>query len=125
MLLALLEVFGVVGVVDGVGGLWNVNLGFSCEPIKQAISDQLDRLPYYSIFRGTTNDAAVELSYELAQFFEPDGLQRAFYTSGGGDSGQVYVVLLLPFTDWRVYSVRNPGFLLGDTKELIAHTNPI
>ena len=73
-------------VVDGVGGLWNVNLGFSCEPIKQAISDQLDRLPYYSIFRGTTNDAAVELSYELAQFFEPDGLQRAFYTSGGGDS---------------------------------------
>ena len=73
-------------VVDGVGGLWNVNLGFSCEPIKQAISDQLDRLPYYSIFRGTTNDAAVELSCELAQFFEPDGLQRAFYTSGGGDS---------------------------------------
>ena len=73
-------------VVDGVGGLWNVNLGFSCEPIKQAISDQLGRLPYYSIFRGTTNDAAVELSYELAQFFEPDGLQRAFYTSGGGDS---------------------------------------
>ena len=73
-------------VVDGVGGLWNVNLGFSCEPIKQAISDQLDRLPYYSIFRGATNDAAVELSYELAQFFEPDGLQRAFYTSGGGDS---------------------------------------
>jgi adenosylmethionine-8-amino-7-oxononanoate aminotransferase len=43
-------------------------------------------LPYYSIFRGTTNDVAVELSYELAQFFEPDGLQRAFYTSGGGDS---------------------------------------
>ena len=73
-------------VVDGVGGLWNVNLGFSCEPIKQAISDQLDRLPYYSIFRGTTNDAAVQLSCELAQFFEPDGLQRAFYTSGGGDS---------------------------------------
>jgi adenosylmethionine-8-amino-7-oxononanoate aminotransferase len=73
-------------VVDAVGGLWNVNLGFSCEPVKQAIAEQLDRLPYYSIFRGTTNDVAVELSYELAQFFEPDGLQRAFYTSGGGDS---------------------------------------
>ena len=73
-------------VIDAVGGLWNVNLGFSCDPVKQAITDQLDRLPYYSIFRGTTNDVAVELSYELAQFFEPDGLQRAFYTSGGGDS---------------------------------------
>ena len=70
-------------VIDAVGGLWNVNLGFSCDPIKQAIAGQLDRLPYYSIFRGTTNDVAVELSHELAQFFAPDGLQRAFYTSGG------------------------------------------
>ena len=55
-------------VIDAVGGLWNVNLGFSCDPIKQAITEQLDRLPYYSIFRGTTNDVAVELSHELAQF---------------------------------------------------------
>lgn len=49
-------------VVDGVGGLWNVNLGFSCAPVKVAIAAQLDRLPYYSIFRGTTNDAVIELS---------------------------------------------------------------
>lgn len=73
-------------VVDGVGGLWNVNLGFSCQAIKDAITAQLDRLPYYSIFRGTTNDAIIELSSQLAEFFEPDGLVRAFYTSGGGDS---------------------------------------
>ena len=73
-------------VVDGVGGLWNVNLGFSCAPVKAAIAAPLDRLPYYSIFRGTTNDAVIELSEELRKFFEPDGLTRAFYTSGGGDS---------------------------------------
>ena len=73
-------------VVDGVGGLWNVNLGYSCQPIKDAIAAQLDRLPYYSIFRGTSNDAVIELSEELRKFFEPDGLTRAFYTSGGGDS---------------------------------------
>ena len=73
-------------VVDGVGGLWNVNLGFSCQPIKDAIAAQLDRLPYYSIFRGTTNDAVIQLAEELRDFFEPDGLTRAFYTSGGSDS---------------------------------------
>ena len=73
-------------VVDGVGGLWNVNLGYSCQPVKDAIANQLDTLPYYSTFRGTSNDAAIELSYELAQFFEPDGLSRAFFTSGGSDS---------------------------------------
>ena len=37
-------------VVDGVGGLWNVNLGFSCQPIKDAIAAQLEQLPYYSTF---------------------------------------------------------------------------
>lgn len=73
-------------VVDGVGGLWNVNLGYSCQPIKDAMAAQLDTLPYYSTFRGTSNDAAIELAYELGEFFAPDGLSRAFFTSGGSDS---------------------------------------
>ena len=73
-------------VVDAVGGLWNVNLGFSATSIKKAIADQLDRLPYYSAFKGTTNDVIIELSEVLHDFFAPDGLARAFYTSGGGDS---------------------------------------
>ena len=50
---------------------------------------QLDRLPYYSIFRGTTNDAAIELSYELRQFFSDEGMVRSFFTSGGSDSVEV------------------------------------
>lgn len=73
-------------VIDAVGGLWNVNLGYSCQPVKDAIAAQLDTLPYYSTFRGTSNDAVIELSYELSQFFAPDGLSRAFFTSGGSDS---------------------------------------
>jgi adenosylmethionine-8-amino-7-oxononanoate aminotransferase len=73
-------------VIDGVGGLWNVNLGYSCKPVKDAITAQLDTLPYYSTFRGATNDAVIELSYELSEFFAPDGVSRAFFTSGGSDS---------------------------------------
>lgn len=73
-------------VVDGVGGLWNVNLGYSCQPIKDAMAAQLEKLPYYSTFRGTSNDVAIELSYELSEFFKPDGMSRAFFTSGGSDS---------------------------------------
>lgn len=75
--------------VDAVGGLWNVNLGYSCAPVKQAISDQLEKLAYYSTFRGTSNDAVIELSYMLKEFFAPDGLSRAFFTSGGSDSVEV------------------------------------
>ena len=42
-------------VLDAVGGLWNVNLGYSNAAIKQAIAEQLAELPYYSAFRGTTH----------------------------------------------------------------------
>jgi putrescine---pyruvate transaminase len=73
-------------VLDAVGGLWNVNLGYSCEPVKKAIRDQLDTLPYYSTFRGTTNSPLIELSWELAEFFKPEGMTRSFFTSGGSDS---------------------------------------
>lgn len=73
-------------VLDAVGGLWNVNLGYSCQPVKDAIRDQLEKLPYYSAFRGTSTGPAIELSYELREWFAPDGLTRAFFTSGGSDS---------------------------------------
>ena len=73
-------------VLDAVGGLWNVNLGYSCEPIKKAIRDQLDQLPYYSAFRGTTTSPLIQLSYEIVEWFKPDGMARAFFTSGGSDS---------------------------------------
>ncbi len=75
--------------IDAVGGLWNVNLGYSCAPVKAAISAQLDALPYYSTFRGTSNDKVIELSWMLRNFFEPDGLSRAFFTSGGSDSVEI------------------------------------
>ena len=84
-------------VLDAVGGLWNVNLGYSCEPVKKAIRDQLDELPYYSTFRGTTNTPLIELSYELAEWFKPDGLSRSFFTSGGSDSVETCLRLARQF----------------------------
>ncbi len=73
-------------VIDAVGGLWNVNLGFSCDPIKKAMTAQMDKLPFYSAFRGTTTDVVIELAEVLRDFFAPDGLSRALFTSGGADS---------------------------------------
>jgi adenosylmethionine-8-amino-7-oxononanoate aminotransferase len=87
-------------VLDAVGGLWNVNLGYSCDPIKQAIARQLDALPYYSGFRGTSTGPSIELAWELAQWFEPEGMTRAFFTSGGSDS--VETALRLARQYWKI-----------------------
>jgi putrescine aminotransferase len=87
-------------VLDAVGGLWNVNLGYCCEPVKKAISDQLAILPYYSGFRGTSTGPAIELSDELCRFFEPEGMIRVFFGSGGSDA--VETALRLARQYWKV-----------------------
>ena len=87
-------------VLDAVGGLWNVNLGYSCDPIKQAIAAQLDALPYYSSFRGTSSASSIELAYELCEWFKPEGMVRAFFTSGGSDS--VETALRLARQYWKI-----------------------
>ena len=49
-------------LVDGVAGLWSANLGFGRREIRDAIVAQLDVLPYFNVFRGTTHPRAIELS---------------------------------------------------------------
>ncbi|MDR3468303.1 MAG: aminotransferase class III-fold pyridoxal phosphate-dependent enzyme [Xanthobacteraceae bacterium] len=92
-------------VLDGVGGLWNVTLGYSCDPIKQAIADQLAELPYYSGFRGVSTGPAIELAYELTEWFKPEGMARAFFTSGGSDS--VETALRLARQYWKIKGQRD------------------
>ena len=73
-------------VIDGVAGLWCVNLGYSNDAVKEAIARQLTDLPYYSGFGGCTNPMAIEASYAVRDFFAADGMARVFFTSGGSDS---------------------------------------
>ncbi|GAA4220798.1 hypothetical protein GGQ68_000394 [Sagittula marina] len=73
-------------VVDAVGGLWCVNLGYSNDLVKEAIAKQLYDLPYYSAFAGTTNPPAIEAAHAVQEFFADDGMERVFFTSGGSDS---------------------------------------
>lgn len=72
--------------VDGVGGLWCVNLGYSNDAVKEAIAKQLYDLPYYSAFAGTSNPTAIEAAHSVQEFFAKDGMARVFFTSGGSDS---------------------------------------
>ena len=87
-------------VVDSVGGLWNVNLGYSNAAIKQAIAEQLAELPYYSAFRGTTHPRLIELGHRLVDLLKPEEARRAFFTSGGSDS--VESALRIARQYWKV-----------------------
>lgn len=84
-------------VIDGVGGLWCTNLGHSSQAVKDAITRQLEILPYYNTFRSTTNAPTIELSYLLREYFAPEGLTRCFLTSGGSDSVETALRLARQF----------------------------
>tara|TARA_B100000029_G_scaffold508824_1_gene596606 strand:- start:5491 stop:6843 length:1353 start_codon:yes stop_codon:yes gene_type:complete len=87
-------------MLDAVGGLWNVNLGYSCQPIKEAITKQLEKMPYCNTFRGITNDKAIELSFKLKEWFSSDGMERSFFTQGGSDSVDTAMRLVRQY--WKV-----------------------
>ena len=73
-------------LLDGVGGLWASNLGHSNRLVRDAIVAQLDELPFYNVFRGTTHVRAVELSARLVQTLAPDGVGAVMFSSGGSDA---------------------------------------
>ena len=92
-------------MVDGVGGLWNVNLGYDRQEIRDAIKAQVDKLPYYSIFAGTANEPSIELSTKLVKMMEPEGMARAFFTSGGSDS--VETAMRMSRVYWKAVGQRD------------------
>lgn len=72
--------------IDGQGGLWNVNAGHGRKEIIGAISAQLNKLQYYSLFGGTTHGPAIELSKLLVDLTAPEGMTQAFFSTGGSEA---------------------------------------
>jgi adenosylmethionine-8-amino-7-oxononanoate aminotransferase len=73
-------------LLDGVGGLWASNLGHSNRRIRDAIVAQMDELPFYNVFRGTTHVRAVELSSRLVQMMAPEDVGAVMFSNGGSDA---------------------------------------
>ena len=87
-------------MVDGVAGLWSANLGFGRKEVRDAVVAQLDELPFYNIFRGTTHARAIELSERVVELMAPDGVGSVFFSNGGSDA--VETALKLARQYWKI-----------------------
>jgi len=72
-------------VLDGMAGLWNVNVGYGREELARAAYEQMKSLAFTSNFSGMTNLPSTQLADKLAGFAYP-GLNTTFFTSGGSES---------------------------------------
>ncbi len=85
--------------IDGMAGLWNVNAGHGRAEIKRAISEQMDRISYYPLFGGMTTLPSVELADLLCRMTAPEGMARAFFSSGGSEAVEAAFKLARQY--WR------------------------
>lgn len=87
-------------LVDGVAGLWNVNVGHNRPEVKAAIVAQLDELEYFQLFDGVSHPRAEELSNVLFGLTQTEGMRRFIFNSGGSDA--VETALKLARQYWKL-----------------------
>ncbi|WP_437881659.1 aminotransferase class III-fold pyridoxal phosphate-dependent enzyme [Pseudomonas sp. LRF_L74] len=73
-------------LLDGVGGLWNVNIGHNRAEVKAAIAAQLDELAYYQTFDGIAHPRVFDLAERLTSMFAQERMSRVLFNSGGSDA---------------------------------------
>jgi putrescine---pyruvate transaminase len=71
--------------IDGLSCLWNVNVGHGRKELAQAAARQMEQLAFASGYTGSTTLPAVQLGERLAAL-SYRGIQRFFFTSGGGEA---------------------------------------
>ena len=84
-------------ILDGMAGLWCVNVGYGRTEIGEAVARQIAQLPYYNTFFKTTHPPVIALSEKLAQI-APAGIERFMFGSSGSDSNDT--VIRLARTYW-------------------------
>jgi putrescine---pyruvate transaminase len=86
-------------LLDGMAGLWCVNLGYGRRELATAAYEQLLQLPYYNSFFQTAHPPALELSRLLGEVTAPQ-FNRVFFTGSGSEANDTVVRLVRYY--WQV-----------------------
>jgi putrescine aminotransferase len=93
-------------VMDGMSGLWCVNVGYGRTSISKAVYQQMETLPFYNSFFNTTNLPAVQLAAKLAQISPPQ-FNHVYFTGSGSEANDTNVRMARRYWDVRGYQQRH------------------
>ena len=85
-------------LLDGMAGLWCVNVGYGRKELAEAAYRQMLELPYYNSFFQCTTPSAIELAEVLANL-APSHINRVFFTSSGSESNDTVVRMVRRYWD--------------------------
>jgi putrescine aminotransferase len=83
-------------ILDGMAGLWCVNVGYGRQELVDAATDQMQELPYYNNFFQTTHPPAIELSKALVDI-SPSQFNHVFFTNSGSEANDTVVRMVRHF----------------------------
>ena len=72
-------------LLDGMAGLWCVNVGYGREELAKAAYDQMLELPFYNTFFKTATPPPVMLAAKISELLGPP-LSHVFFNSSGSES---------------------------------------
>lgn len=85
-------------LLDGMAGLWCVNVGYGRDEIGAAVAEQMRQLPFYNSFFKTSTPPTLELAHRLAQL-TPDGIDVFFFANSGSEANDTNIRLVQTY--WR------------------------
>jgi len=87
-------------ILDGMAGLWCVNVGYGRRELAEAAYRQMLELPYYNSFFKSTHPPAIELAGLLADLTPPQ-FRRVFYSGSGSEANDTIVRMVRRYWDVR------------------------
>mgnify|MGYP003700419385 CR=1 FL=1 len=80
-------------ILDGMAGLWCVNVGYGRDELAEVAYEQMKELPYYNAFFRCSTPTPVLLAKKLAEL-APDGISQVFYGSSGSEANDTALRLV-------------------------------
>jgi putrescine aminotransferase len=85
-------------LLDGMAGLWCVNIGYGRHELADVAAAQMRELPYYNSFFKTANPPALALAELLAEVTPPH-MNHVIYTGSGSESNDTVVRFVRRYWD--------------------------
>ena len=85
-------------ILDGMSGLWCVNVGYGRTSISEAVYRQMETLPFYNSFFNTTNLPAVQLAAKLVEL-SPQQFNHVFFTGSGSEGNDTNLRMVRRYWD--------------------------
>nr|WP_294504404.1 aspartate aminotransferase family protein [uncultured Rhodopila sp.] len=73
--------------IDGLSGLWNVNIGHGRKELAAAAATQIETLDYASAYSGFSNEPAIRLAEKIVSLAY-DTMSGVYFTTGGAESNE-------------------------------------